>query len=261
MFKAKKSLGQNFLIDKNIINKIISLAKIRKKNIVEIGPGTGNLTKEIIKQKPNNLVLIEKDKFLSDNLNSNFKDKNIKIFNKDILNFDLEKNIKKNSIIFGNLPYNISSQILVKIIKFNDWLPKYDKLILMFQKEVADKILANHNTNSYGRISIITKYRLKIVDHFDVSMNCFFPKPKVKSTVLVFEPKIENFFKINDINKLEKITQIFFSGKRKMINKAFKKIFNNPIEIANKLNIDLTARPSQISEEEYYKITNLFEKY
>ena len=260
MFRPKKSLGQNFLVDKNIINKIVSLAKIKKKNIVEIGPGTGNLTKEIIKQEPSSLILIEKDKFLSKDLNNNFKNKKTKVFNKDILNFNLEKIIKKNSIIFGNLPYNISSQILIKIIKFKDWLPKYDKLILMFQKEVADKILANHNTSSYGRISIITKYRLRIVDHFDVSMNCFFPKPKVNSTVLVFEPKKENFFKIKDLNKLEKITHIFFSGKRKMINKAFKKVFINHVEAANKLNIDLTTRPSQISEEEYYKITNLFEK-
>ena len=259
MFRPKKSLGQNFLIDKNIINKIVSLTKIKKKNIVEIGPGTGNLTKEIIKQEPNSLILIEKDKFLSKDLNNNFKNKKTKVFNKDILNFNLEKIIKKNSIIFGNLPYNISSQILIKIIKFKDWLPKYDKLILMFQKEVADKILANHNTSSYGRISIITKYRLRIVDHFDVSMNCFFPKPKVNSSLLIFTPK-EDFIKFKNIHSLEKITRIFFNHRRKKIKKSFNQIFHNTDEVAKKLQIDLNLRPQNLKKEDYYMITKEFEK-
>ena len=127
MIRPKKSLGQNFLIDNNILNKIIKLAEISNCNIVEIGPGTGNLTKKIIEQKPNSLILIEKDKILSSNLKNELeKYNNYKIFNEDILKFDLEKNIKKNSIIIGNLPYNISSQILVKLIKFKKWLPKYN---------------------------------------------------------------------------------------------------------------------------------------
>ena len=119
MIKPKKSLGQNFLIDNNILNKIIKLAEISNNYIVEIGPGTGNLTKKIIEQKPKNLILIEKDQALTSNLKSELeKYNNYKIFNEDILKFDLEKKIKKNSIIIGNLPYNISSQILVKLIKF-----------------------------------------------------------------------------------------------------------------------------------------------
>ena len=138
MIKPKKSLGQNFLIDNNILNKIIKLTEISNNNIVEIGPGSGNLTRKIIEQKPKDLILIEKDYNLTNYLKNNLKKKkNLKIFNEDILKFDLEKNIKKNSIIIGNLPYNVSSQILIKLIKFKNWLPKYKKLILMFQKEVA----------------------------------------------------------------------------------------------------------------------------
>mgnify|MGYP006192473953 FL=1 len=105
MIKPKKSLGQNFLIDNNILNKIIKLSEIYNSDVVEIGPGTGNLTKKIIEQKPSNLILIEKDRLLANNLKINLgKYSKYKIFNEDILKFDLEKNIKKNSTIIGNFP-------------------------------------------------------------------------------------------------------------------------------------------------------------
>ena len=261
MIKSKKSLGQNFLIDNNIINKIIKLSDVCNNNIVEIGPGTGNLTKKIIEQNPKSLILIEKDHKLTSYLNTKLSDsKNIKIFNEDILKFELESKIKKESTIIGNLPYNISSQILAKLIKFKKWLPKYKKLILMFQKEVADKILAKHSSSLFGRLAILTNARLMITDHFNVSPNCFYPVPKVKSTILVFEPIINQDFKVKDISNLEKITHIFFSRKRKMINKAFKKVFKKPTEVAEKININLSLRPNQLSEKEYYKITEYFEK-
>ena len=261
MIKPKKSLGQNFLVDNNILNKIIKLAEITSNDVIEIGPGTGNLTNKIIEQKPKNLILVEKDKRLAINLNYEIiKFNNLKIFNEDILKFNLEKNIKKNSIIIGNLPYNISSQILVKLIKFKKWLPKYKKLILMFQKEVADKILAKYKTPDYGRLSILTAARLKITDCFNVSPNSFYPKPKVISTVLVFEPIINKNFKVKNIDNLEKISHIFFSRKRKMINKAFKILFKKPIETAKKLNINLNLRPNELTENEYFKITEFFEK-
>ena len=261
MIKPKKSLGQNFLVDNNILNKIIKLAEITSNDVIEIGPGTGNLTNKIIEQKPKNLILVEKDKRLAINLNYEIiKFNNLKIFNEDILKFNLEKNIKKNSIIIGNLPYNISSQILVKLIKFKKWLPKYKKLILMFQKEVADKILAKYKTPDYGRLSILTAARLKITDCFNVSPNSFYPKPKVISTVLVFEPIINKNFKVKNIDNLEKISHIFFSRKRKMINKAFKILFKKPIETAKKLNINLNLRQNELTENEYFKITEFFEK-
>ena len=260
MIKPKKSLGQNFLIDNNILNKIIKLAEIENTDVVEIGPGTGNLTKKIIELKPKKLILIEKDQTLSGNLKENFKRyNNIEIFNKDILKFDLEKYINTNSIIVGNLPYNISSQILVKLIKFESWLPKYKKLILMFQKEVADKILAKYNTSNYGRLSVLRASRLKVTSNFNVSPNSFWPVPKVKSTVVVFEPIINKNFKVKNIENLENVSHVFFSRKRKMINKAFKQLFKKPLEVAKKINIDLSLRPNQLSENEYFKITKVFE--
>ena len=262
MNKPKKSLGQNFLIDNNILNKIIKFTKISNNDIVEIGPGTGNLTKKIIEQSQRSLVLIEKDQLLVNNLKNLLKKyTNFQIFNEDILKFDLEKKIKKNSIIIGNLPYNISSQILIKLIKFNKWPPKYRKLILMFQKEVADKILAKFNTPNYGRLAIITSSRLKITDRFNVSPNSFLPVPKVRSTVLVFEPIINKRFNLKNIENLEKVSHVFFSRKRKMINKAFNELFEKPLEVAKKININLKLRPNELTENEYFKIAEFFENH
>ena len=159
----KKSLGQNFLIDKNIIKKILKLVEIQGKHIIEIGPGKGALTDEIIKQKPESLSIIEKDLELSEALKKRYKKyTHIKIYKHDVLKFDLEKIVKKKSIIFGNLPYNISSQILVKIIKFKKWPPNFLDLIFMFQKELGEKIIGKFGTKNYGRLSILSNLRLKI---------------------------------------------------------------------------------------------------
>ena len=258
MKKAKKSLGQNFLIDKNIINKILSLSKIKDRNIVEIGPGKGALTDEIIKKKPKTLLIIEKDNLLFDLLIEKYsKFKYVKVVNADILKFDLEKNIKSNSVIFGNLPYNISSQILVKLIKFEKWPPKFSNLILMFQKELGEKIIGKFPSSKYGRLSIISNYRLENIEKFIVSEKLFFSKPKVKSMVINFKPK-KNTFKIKKFSNLEKL-QIFIFKKRKMINKSIIKILNKD-EIKQIPELKTNLRPSDISPNVYYKITQIFEE-
>ena len=256
---AKKSLGQNYLIDLNIVKKIINLTNIYNKNILEIGPGKGALTKEILKKKPKSLILIEKDNALFEELKFRYKDqKNIIIYNKDILKFNFEDKLK-NTIIFGNLPYNISSQILVKIIKFKNFSSNFSALILMFQKEMAQRIIGKFNTSKYGRLSILTNYRLKVLDKFDVSPNCFFPKPKITSTVLHLKSNAKNFCNIKKIENLEKITSLLFSNKRKMINKTMKKIFNSEQLNSIKKNLDLRCRPSELKPEKYYELTKFFE--
>tara|TARA_Y100000992_G_scaffold292153_1_gene249363 strand:+ start:591 stop:1376 length:786 start_codon:yes stop_codon:yes gene_type:complete len=257
---AKKSLGQNFLIDSNIIKKIINLTNVFNKNILEIGPGKGALTDEILRKKPKSLILIEKDSAIFKELKLKYYNyKNVNIYNKDFLEFEVEKELKKNTIIFGNLPYNISSQILVKIIKFQSWPPKYNNVIFMFQKEMADRIIGTYNTSKYGRLSILVNYRLNILKKFNVSSNCFFPKPKVDSSVLFFKPKEKVSFDIKNIENLEKITNILFSNKRKMINKNIKKIFNkDKLDLIKGIN--LNSRPSDLKPEKYYEITELFEK-
>ena len=189
--KVKKSLGQNFLIDKNIINKIIKIGSINKnKSILEIGPGSGNLTEKLVKLKVKDIIVVEKDKNLSLLLSKKFYNyNNFQVVNDDILKKIKFFEFKKNFIVYGNLPYNISTQILVLLATLNKWPPWYDSLIFMFQKEVADRILAKKNTNNYGRLAVLCNWRLDIKKHFDISKNCFFPKPKVNSTVLSFTPK------------------------------------------------------------------------
>ncbi len=254
----KKSLGQNFLIDKNIIKKILKMVEIKNKNVIEIGPGSGALTDEIIKKQPKNLILIEKDNVLVEGLKLKYYgNKKIDIINCDILKFDLESLLNKNYIIFGNLPYNISSQIIVKLIKLN-WPPIFKSLVLMFQKELGEKIIGKFSSSNYGRLSILSNYRLNIVDKFLVSPNSFFPKPKVNSLVIHFKPKNKIIYKIKNIGSLEKVTNVLFSNKRKMINKSIKKIICSE-KLKNIKDLKLSYRPSEIRPEIYYKIAELIE--
>ena len=260
MFKLKKSLGQNFLIDKNIINKILSIETLKNQNVIEIRPGAGNLTKLIIQKGIKKILAVEKDERFYELLKKEFvNNKKIHLDNMDILKKDLNKIDLKNVIVFGNLPYNISTQILVNFINLKKWPPFYKKIIFMFQKEVADRILAKSKTKQYGRLTILTNYRLDIVKSFNISKNSFFPVPAVDSKVIVFKPKLNIRYRINNIKNLEHITNIFFSGKRKMINKPLKKIFKNYITVAKKLKIDLRMRPSDLSFEEYYRLAEYFE--
>ena len=258
MLKAKKSLGQNFLVDQNIIKMIINSGAIKDRVVLEIGPGTGNLTKAILKEKPRKLFVVEKDNQLSKLLNEIFKDQ-ITIINNDILKLDEKKIFDKKLVVFGNLPFNISTEILCKWIvnidNDNFW---FDELVLMFQKEVADRITAKFNTSNYGRLAIISNWKLVVKKICDIAPNSFSPKPKVDSTLLYFKPK-HNFFKINDPKNLEKITRIFFNHKRKMIKKPYNQIFNANNKIAEKLNINLNLRPQNIDFLTYYKLTKEYE--
>ena len=258
MIKAKKSLGQNFLIDKNVIDKIINIVPVSDKEILEVGPGTGNLTREILNNKPSKIYLVEKDKFLAEMLKKKL-DKKVAIFNEDILKFDVSSISNNKIIVFGNLPYNISTEILSKWItnlKNDYW---FSDLILMFQKEVADRIIAQFNTSTYGRLSILSNWRLNINKICDISPECFSPRPKIQSTLIHFTPK-KNFAEIKDPVNLEKITRIFFSHRRKMLKKPFNQIFNGNTDLVDKFNLDLNLRPQNLDFDTYYKLTIEYEK-
>ena len=191
---AKKSLGQNFLIDKNIVRKILGLINLKDKNIIEIGPGKGALTDEILKQKPKSIILIEKDNILFEHLLEKYSDKkSIKVLNSDILKYDLDEINKKNLIVLGNLPYNISSQILIKFLRYSYSSSKFSNLIFMFQKELGEKIISKFPSKKYGRLSIITNLIFNVEKSFLVSPNCFFPKPTVTSMVIHFKKGKKNY--------------------------------------------------------------------
>ena len=257
MIKAKKSLGQNFLVDENLLRDIVSTIEIENKSILEVGPGTGNLTSFILKKKPKKFLVIEKDKNLAVFLKKKFKDR-ITIINDDILKVN-ERNLCNEKLnVFGNLPYNISTEILIKWILNLGSEVWFEKLILMFQKEVADRIISEFNTSTYGRLSIMCNWRLNIKKIIDIKPNSFKPKPKVDSTLLIFTPK-EKFFNLDSPKTIEKITRIFFNQKRKKIKKSFNLLFNNADLVAEKLQINLNLRPQNLDYEDYYLIAKEFE--
>ena len=257
MIRAKKSLGQNFLVDKNIIVKIVNILKLKNKNILEIGPGTGNLTEEILKKSPKKVLVVEKDDSLANLLKEKFKDR-IDVINKDILKIDENSLSNQALTVFGNLPYNISTEILCKWILNIKQIIWFDCLVLMFQKEVADRIISDFNTKSYGRLTILANWRLDIKKICDVSPLSFQPKPKIKSTVLFLKPKKE-FFILKNAKNLEKITRIFFMHRRKMIKKPYYQLFNGNTNIASKIGIDLNSRPQNLDFETYFKLAKEYE--
>ena len=185
MIKAKKSLGQNFLIDRDILEKITDIVPIKDKHVLEVGPGTGNLTSFILKKAPRKLIVVEKDNDLALNLEEKFVDK-LTVINKDILEIDEAKLSNDKMTVFGNLPYNISTEILSKWITNINGIFWFDHLILMFQKEVADRIIAKFNTSNYGRLSILSNWKLKVEKICDIKPTSFTPRPKIDSSLLFF---------------------------------------------------------------------------
>ena len=256
--KAKKSLGQNFLIDHNILEQIVSTVDIFDREVLEIGPGSGNLTYYIFKKNPKKIYVIEKDDDLSLLLKDKFNDK-ITIINDDVLNISEDKISNEKLIVFGNLPYNISTEILSKWIvnlEENFW---FECLVLMFQKEVADRIIAESDTSKYGRLSILSHWKLNVKKIIDIKPESFSPRPKVDSSLLFFTPKYD-FFKLKNSKNLEMITRVFFSQRRKMLKKPFNQIFKNTKEISEKFNIDLNLRPQNLKPEMYYNLVKEYEK-
>ena len=255
--KAKKSLGQNFLNDISVLEKIINVTPIKEKNILEIGPGTGNLTSFILKKNPRKIFVIEKDEYLANILKDKFKNE-ITIINDDVLKIDEGSLINEKLTVFGNLPYNISTEILIKwILNLKNYF-WFDFLVLMFQKEVADRIIARSNTSTYGRLSILSNWKLNVKKICDIEPQSFTPRPKIKSSLLFFTPR-DKFYNIKDPKNLEKVTRIFFNHRRKMLKKPFNQLFGSNQKVSDKLNIDLNLRPQNLNFETYYKLTAEYE--
>ena len=250
--RAKKSLGQNFIHDENFLIKLSNKIKSDKETtIIEIGPGKGALTKYLLKKKHNRIAVIEKDRNLIGYLEK-YKNDKISIINDDALKFNLLKlNKSKESIIVGNLPFNISSQLLIKWLKFDNWPPFYKKMYLMFQKELGERIIAKVNTKSYGKISVLSQSRFNIKKLLIAPSGIFTPKPKVDGIVLEFSP-IKKYRDI-DIKKLENILGKAFMHRRKMIRSSLKSYQN--ILMKNNYNLDLRAE--NLTVDEYCRLSSL----
>ena len=235
----KKKYGQNFLIDKNILLKISKIISEKNLNIIEIGPGDGRLSEYILNYNPKKLILIEIDKDLILQLNSKFFGyKNLEILNEDILKYKFVEDI---DLIISNLPYNISSQILVKICLLKN-LP--DKLILMFQKEFAQRLLEKKLNSLNSLINCF--YEVKY--NFNVSRMSFRPIPKVESSVLSFTKKKKILLKENEKKKFIEFKQKLFSHKRKKMSNLLKN-YNFEREL-----FDLNKRVEEINLEDFLKL-------
>ena len=252
---AKKSLGQNFIIDNNFLQKMNSFIESSKDNVIlEIGPGKGALTNYLLEKKFKNLYLIEKDNDLATELDMKYGgNKKITIFRDDALvhKYDYLANEKNKVIICGNLPFNISTKLITLWLKADIWPSFFDKMILMFQKEVADRILAKHNNKLYGRLSVLIQSRCEVKKLLDAPSSIFRPKPKVDGTVLQFKP-IEKYKDV-DFLVLGKLLEKSFNSRRKKV----KNTLRDYQELLRKLKIDENSRPENLSVKDYCNLVKL----
>ncbi len=255
----KKRLGQNFIFDNNILNKIISnILPIKNFNIIEIGPGPGGLTLAILKNKPKKIILIEKDDSFCNIINNILQEyKHVKshLIIDDFLNFNLEKHINSSTKIISNLPYYLSSQILLKVLPLNK---NIKEVMFTFQKEVADRIISKPNSKNYSRLSVIVQAVCDIKKKQNLPAEIFYPVPKVNSAVLIFKRKKEIL--INNFKSLEEVTKLAFNKRRKSIKNSLKNVANISY-LLNQINIKDELRPEQISVDQFCKLANLIHKF
>ena len=246
---TKKSLGPNFIFDKNLLIKISNCSKSKSSNsIIEIGPGLGTLTNFLYQKKYKQLMLIGEDTCINQKLKKRFNEMEVTILNIDALNFNYNTDSLRHSIIVGNLPFNVSVDLLYLWTKSNNWPPQHDKMILMFQKEVANRIMALPKNKSYGKLSVVIQSRYKIKKLIDVPASAFTPRPKVDAIILEFTPF--NDFGLIDINKIDKVAKDAFSQRRKKI----KNNMSNYLSEIKSLSISPDMRPEDLTVLEYCNI-------
>lgn len=255
--KAKKSLGQNFLTDPNILERIVKGAgSLEGRTVIEVGPGPGGLTREIIKYPCKQVILIEQDDrcipYLED-LKTHFQGE-LTILNGDALTLPLHSFGCSPRLIIANLPYNISVPLLLQCLKHLD---DFESLTLMFQKEVAARINALHDTPEFGRLSVICQWKANIKKLFDLPPGAFLPAPKVTSTVVQLTPRLPR----EDVSwdALEKVTKAAFSQRRKMLRSSLKTLVASPLVLLEEANINPERRAESLTIQEFCRLTACWE--
>ena len=249
-FKINKALGQNFLFDLNITDKIVKKSNTIASTIIEIGSGPGSLTRSILRKKSAVVYAIDKDiqsKAMLAELKMIYNDR-LNIIIDDALNFPIWELGNAPRQIIANLPYNVGTKMLIIWLKN---IQKFDLLTLMFQKEVADRIIAKPGSKNYGRLSILTNWLTKSSKLFDVPSEAFIPKPKVNSTVIQLKPYSKPIYDVS-FESLEKLTHLAFSQKRKTLRNSLKEI--NGEKVLRELNISSNLRPENLSVIDFCKI-------
>jgi len=254
----KKKFGQNFLINKKIIETIINSLKISKESLIyEVGPGDGSLSKEIIKKNPKKYIAVEIDSSLKKDLTKIFINKKYFVVYNDALKINELKYFKEKTTIVGNLPYNISLKLLVKWIYQFANNPWFETMILMFQKEVGERILSQENSRKYGRISILVSSFFNVEVITNVNKNDFYPVPKVDSMVLKFTPLNRQLINSKNLKKLEHLTNYFFSNRRKILKKKIINLFSKDIIENNHLEYLYSMRPENLKKEIFFDLIKL----
>ncbi len=256
----QKRLGQNFIYDLNITNKIAHVSKCRQKNIIEIGPGAGSLTRSLFLNGAEHIFAIEKD------INSIHALSELKSIAKSKLDLihDDAKNIKLHSlysspfIVVGNLPYNIASFLIISWIKEIHYYQSINKLliekiIILVQEEVAKKLSASMGEKLYGRLSVLINLFCDCEIKINLNPNCFFPAPKVNSSLIEIVPLKKMRYKVN-LDLFEKITKVSFSQRRKMLRQSLKNIQGEKIIQSSK--IDGTLRPENLTTKDFCDLAN-----
>ena len=257
----KKKFGQNFLTDKSIVEKIIlSAGDLENKSIIEIGGGSGNLTKQLLKTSPKRLIVIEVDKDYNEILRNILENSSTetKLISKDVLNIDIYSFFLEPPVIFGNLPYNISTKILSKLLTTENGEPKWDKLLLMFQLEVANRIVAKPHTKQYGRLSLFSQFYSFPSLEFQISKNSFFPVPKVESALVKFQNNSKNYAKYNSV-LFHDIIRKSFQSRRKMLKNTLKTNYGDILRLMSLSGIPENSRPEDVSLKQFCELTKAME--
>ena len=260
--EQKKKFGQNFLTDQSVIERIVSIAgHLENKSILEIGGGSGNLTKHLIKAKPKNLIVVEIDKDYVKILSKILQSSSVKtkLISADILKTDIYSYFSEPPVIFGNLPYNISTKILGKLLTPSNDESKWENLFLMFQLEVANRIVAKPNTKQYGRLSLFSQFYSCPSLELQISKTSFFPLPKVESALVKFQNNYKYYRKHNG-TLFKDIIKESFQGRRKMVKNTLKTTYKNIIELMAISNIPENSRPENITLHQFCRLTDAIDK-
>jgi 16S rRNA (adenine1518-N6/adenine1519-N6)-dimethyltransferase len=245
---AKKSLGQNFLLDLNLTGRIARAAgQLEDVTVVEIGPGPGGLTRALLSCGAKRVIAVERDERALAALAeiAAYYPGQLEVFAEDALTFDPRPHVTGRAMIVANLPYNIATALLVGWLSAEPWPPWFEALVLMFQREVAERIVAAPGNKAYGRLSVLAQWRCEAKILFDVAPSAFVPPPKVTSSVVRLIPRTDPL--PCDRRALERVTQAAFGQRRKMLRQSLKTIAADPIALLQGAGVEPTARAEDIS--------------
>ncbi|MEM7058281.1 MAG: 16S rRNA (adenine(1518)-N(6)/adenine(1519)-N(6))-dimethyltransferase RsmA [Pseudomonadota bacterium] len=255
---ARKSLGQNFLLDLNLTGRIARAAgPLDGAEVVEIGPGPGGLTRALLAEGASKVIAIERDQRCLPALEeiSDHYPGRLHVLEGDAMRLDPTSHLRGPARIVANLPYNVGTALLVNWLDAENWPPWWQSLTLMFQKEVAERIVAAPGSKAYGRLSVLAQWRCEARIAFEVPAQAFIPPPKVTSAIVNIQPMTPPA----NVNaaRLSKITAAAFAQRRKMLRQSLKACTDDPLTLLEKASIDPTRRAETLSIEEFLTLAQL----